>query len=107
MRANPLDGTGEGDPMRYWLIGESYAETEKEFSYMADDLIAMFGKGKVQVSKRVDPGEITIRLPNQRHPHLIIETKSAQDVRKMSKDGPHGIIMCEAGQQDYIVLERA
>ena len=109
MAAHPNDGSGKrgSDPMRYWLIGESYGETEKEFAYLSDDLIEIYGEGVVKPSKRVDPGEIVVQMPDQDAPHMIIETKSAQDVRKMSKDGPHGIIMCEAGQQDFIVLERA
>ena len=108
-RDHPEDGTGQrgSDPMRYWLIGESYGETEKEFQYLADDLLSIFKKSEVTVSKRVDPGQIVVKLGQDDVPHMIIETKSAQDVRKMSKDGPHGIIMCEAGQQDFVVLERA
>jgi|TARA_Y100000310_G_scaffold2263_1_gene2829 hypothetical protein len=109
MRDHPEDGTGQrgSDPMRYWLIGESYGETEKEFQYLVDDLYAIFKNNEVDESKRVDPGQIVVTISGDEKPHLIIETKSAQDVRKMSKDGPHGIIMCEAGQQDFVVLERA
>jgi len=106
MENNPLDGQGDGDPMLYWLIGESYAETEKEFSYISDDLQRIFGGGSVKTSKRIDPGEVVMRLPGERHPRLKIETKSARDIRKMSKDAPHGIIVCEAGQVDFVVLER-
>ena len=29
MQKNPNEGTGEGMPILYWLIGHSYAETEK------------------------------------------------------------------------------
>jgi len=107
MQSNPLDGTGNGPPMLYWLIGQAYSETEREFGYIADDLQRIFGQGAVNATKIVDPGYIQVKMPGERFPRLRIETKSGQDVRKMSKDAPHGIIICEAGQCDLIVFERA
>ena len=107
MQKNPNEGTGEGMPILYWLIGHSYAETEKEFTYISDDFTAIFGEGIVKATKRIDPGKIEVVFPGERHPRLRIETKSGQDVRKMSKDAPHGIILCEAGQLDIAVFERA
>jgi len=98
-------GDGKGPPLLYWLIGASYNETIKEFTYIADDLMAL-GQ-PIKVSKRVDPGEIVLKFPGERKARLVIETKSATDITKMSKDAPHGIIMCEADQMGYIVFERA
>lgn len=105
MQRNPTDGTGSGPPILYWLIGQSYGETEREFGYLSDDLTAL--GLPVNATKRVDPGSIEVKFPDERHPRLRIETKSGQDVRKMSKDAPHGIILCEAGQLDIAVFERA
>jgi hypothetical protein len=107
MEKNPLDGTGAGSPLLYWLIGHAYSETEREFSYISDDLKSLLGEGLVNASKRVDPGSIEVKLPGERFARLRIETKSGQDVRKMSKDAPHGIIICEAGQCDLVVFERS
>ena len=98
-------GDGTNEPLLYWLIGSAYGETIKEFMYISDDLMSL-GQ-PIQSSKRVDPGEIVLRFPKEKKPRLRIETKSATDITKMSKDAPHGIIICEADQVDLIVYERA
>jgi hypothetical protein len=104
---HPEDGNGAGDPFLYWLIGQSYGETRREFFYINDDLQLLgFQKPILEWTTRVDPGYIQIKLPGERHPRLRIETKSSQDITKMSQDPPHGIIVCEAGQQSVEVLER-
>jgi len=104
---HPEDGDGVGDPFLYWLIGKSYSETRREFFYINDDLQLLgFKKPDLDWTKRVDPGHIELKLPKDRHPRLRIETKSSSDITKMSQDPPHGIIVCEAGQQDVVVLER-
>lgn len=105
MADNPEQGDGMRAPILYWLIGDAYSETEREFGYLADDLRAL--GLPVKDTKKVDPGYIEVKLPGDRKPRLRIETKSGQDVRRMSKDAPNGIIMCEAGQQDLAVFERA
>ena len=98
-------GDGINAPLLYWLIGSAYGETIKEFSYIADDLRTL-GQ-PVKQSSRVDPGYIEIKFPDERRPRLRIETKSATDITKMSKDSPHGIIICEPGQVDVLVFDRA
>jgi len=103
--ANPTDGNGKGPPLLYWLIGEAYDETAREFGYISDNLMKL--GLPVVATKRLDPGSIEVKFPDERHPRLRIETKSGRDVRKMSKDAPHGIIICEAGQVDVAVFERA
>ena len=105
MAKHPGDGTGQGPPILYWLIGDAYSETEREFGYISDDLTAM--GLPVSATKRIDPGSIEVKFPDERHPRLRVDTKSGRDVRKMSKDAPHGIIICEAGQVDISVFERA
>ena len=105
MANNPADGTGDGPPILYWLIGKAYSETEREFFYIADDLIKM--GLPVKPPKRIDPGTLEVKFPDERYPRLKIETKSGQDISKMSKDAPHGIILCEAGQIELAIFERA
>jgi len=98
-------GDGQGPPLLYWLIGSAYGETIKEFQYISQDL-ELLGM-PVHYSKRVDPGYIEVKFSDERRPRIRIETKSATDITKMSKDSPHGIIICEADQCDLIVFERA
>lgn len=98
-------GDGIGYPLLYWLVGPTYGETIKEFNYIADDLRSL-GQNPKQ-STRVDPGSIVLKFPDEKRARLIIETKSATDITKMSKDSPHGIMLCEPGQMDVLVFERA
>jgi len=101
----PQEGDGKGPPILYWLIGAAYGETIKEFMYIQEDL-RILGM-PVNATKRVDPGLIEVRFRDEARPRLRIETKSATDIRRMSKDAPHGVIMCEPGQMDLVVFERA
>ena len=101
----PSEGDGRGNPLLYWLIGASYGETIKEFVYIQDHLTSL--GMPVRATKRVDPGQIEVRFPDEARPRVRIETKSGTDIRKMSKDAPHGIIICEPGQVDLVVFERA
>lgn len=95
----PVTERGKKAPPRlYWLVGASYGETEREFTYLGDWLGEM---GLVsEQSKRVDPG--IIRLIDGTR----IVTKSAQDIRTLSKEAPNGIVACEASQLDMAVFER-
>lgn len=106
MAKNPGDGDGVGDPILYWLIGRAYSETRREFWYLVDALKKIF-KGSVKHTTRLDPGYIELTFPGDEKPRLRIETKSGKDVMTMSQDAPHGIVLCEAGQHDLIVFERA
>jgi hypothetical protein len=107
LAANPTDGDGKGPPILIWLIGESYDETAKEFEYLADHLTALFGASLVDVSKRIDPGHIEVKYLDEAKARIRIETKSAAKISRLSKDAPHLVVMCEAGQQGYDVFETA
>lgn len=100
---NPKDGRGDADPILYWLIGESYEETAREFGYLADHFKAL--GFTVEPSKRLDPGHIDCLSGGKLF--VRIETKSAAKISRLSKDAPHGIVMCEAGQQGLEVFETA
>lgn len=97
-------GDGLGPPLLYWLVAADYGETLKEFTYIIDDLLAL--GLPVKSSKVVNPGWIQLQFPNEMKPRLRIETKSGKDISKLSKDSPHGIIICEASQCDVLVFER-
>ncbi len=83
----------------FWLVGESYAETEREFHYLKEHLQAL--NIPIDAPDSIDPGHITLTVDGTR-----IETKSAKDVRKFSKVAPRGIVICEASQVDYVIYER-
>ena len=84
-------------PMPYWLVGNDYDATRKEFEYLKDDLASMHLLGKS--SKRVDPGYIEILgRPNSQEPLAIIRTISSGDVRNIRAEAPFGIMLCEASE---------
>ncbi len=85
-------------PLLYWLVGSSYGETQREFSYLAEWFGAL--GLLVEATKRVDPGHILL-VDGTR-----IETKSALDNRTLSKEAPDGIIGCEASQLDVATFNR-
>ena len=101
---HPGSGDGQGSPLVYWLVGPAYGETQEEFNYIQDDLRTL--GLPVKASTRVDPGYIEVKFPEERRARLRLDTKSATDIRRLSRVAPHGIIMCEPGQMDIQVYER-
>lgn len=97
-RAIELENSGRIKfPMPYWLIGNDYAATTKEFEYIKDDLSRLHILGKS--SKRVDPGYIEILgRPNSNEPLAVVRTISSADVRNIRMESPFGIILCEASE---------
>ncbi len=94
----------EGGNQLYWLIGISYDETEREFTYLGDAFQALGlidekarGNGRTTI---VNPGRITL-IDGTR-----IETKSAGDAVKLTRESPHGILACEASLLSFSVYER-
>jgi len=85
----------------FWLVGDYYEAVRGEWNYLVDDLIKCFGN-IVEVSKVIDPGHITIAGKEG----IRIETKSAQDPKKLATEAPDGILVCEAAQVDYEVYLR-
>lgn len=92
-------------PMPYWLIGNDYAATTKEFEYIRDDLAALHLLGRT--SKRVDPGYIEVLgREGTAEPIAIIRTISASDVRNIRMEAPFGIILCEASELSLEAFSR-
>lgn len=104
MAANPTYGDGVGDPLLYWLVGEDYSQVEAEFHYIEMDLLEL--GYPVDASSRVDPGHIKLQLPKDRNPILVIETKSARDPSRLTRQRPHGILHCEPGLSTVATYER-
>ena len=82
----------------YWLVGEDYAQTSKEYEMLLADL----GELKLlkNATSRVDPGHIDLTDGSR------IETRSANDPVKLTRDGPDGIVQCEAGQNTLETYHR-
>lgn len=93
----------EHDRAVYWLVGVDYLETSREFEYLIEDFSRL--GIKVDASKRVDPGHIYL-LDQIGRRDIRIETRSARDPMKLTRDSPNGIIGCEAGQFDLATYER-
>ena len=76
-----------------WLVGADYSQTKAEFDYICQ----AFEKLNVPIdyTKQVDPGEIRVQGG------FVIYTKSAKDPRKLGREAPDFIIVCEAAQCDY------
>jgi len=98
-------GDGEHDPLLYWLIAASYGEAIKEFTGIEDDLRQL--GFPVKAVKVDSPGYIEVRFPDEGKARLRVEVKSATDTTKLSKDSPHGIMLCEAAQMGVEIYERA
>lgn len=84
----------------YWLVGADYLQTEREFEYLRDDFGTMGLLKEGDCTKRVDPGRLVLKDGTR------IETKSAKDPMKLTRESPDGIIVCEAGQLDLQSYER-
>jgi len=104
MAANPTYGDGVGDPLLYWLVGEDYSQVEAEFHYIKQDLEEL--GYPIDSSNIVDPGHIKLQLPKERNPRLLIETKSARDPSRLTRQRPHGILHCEPGLSTVATYER-
>jgi hypothetical protein len=88
----------EAEPGRYWLVGATYDDTEREWEYLTENFTDL--RQLKTVTKRTDPGKMVL------HDGTIIETKSAKDPRKLSKVAPKGILACEASQLDLQTYNR-
>lgn len=77
----------------YWLVGANYGETRAEYDYICDGFDSL--GWEYVATKHIDPGEIIVAGG------FRVATKSALDPRKLGKEAPDGILVCEGGQLDY------
>lgn len=89
---------GDGGDGLFWLVGEEYADTKREFQYLVDAFTRL--GLSVFSSKNVNPGEIVISGD------IRFETKSANDERKLGAVAPRGILGCEAAQFSVTTYHR-
>lgn len=85
---------------RVWLVGNHYDDTVREF----EELLRMLQRIPKMVTYVAAPKTssrvIRTRLGN------TIRTVSAADIRRISREGPNGIVMAEAAQQSREVFDR-
>ena len=82
----------------FWLVGADYDNTKPEFDYIVE---AANKLGILEfASTVVNPGKIVLKGG------ITISTISAKDPRNISKFSPHGILVCEAAQCDFQVIQR-
>jgi hypothetical protein len=112
-----LQSSGRTEGVIWWLVGRKYENTRKEFQYIGEHLYKFYGpevtgsKDVLYISPNVNPGQIRVRTsPKNANPgvgDLTVSTKSADEVMDLSGEGPHLIILCEAGQLSKAVWDRA
>ena len=81
----------------FWIVADNYELARPEFNYIVDllgDLGAFSSKRDISSPKI---GKATARLKTGEY----IETKTADDVRKLAAVAPDGVIIAEAAQCDY------
>jgi hypothetical protein len=100
-----LESSGKTEGVIIWLVGRKYGNTRKEFQYVSSHLLKMYGKHSISISANVDPGQIKVRTGDPAG-DITISTKSADNPMDLSMEGPHGIVLCEAGQLDIETWNR-
>ena len=93
-------------PIIYWLVGEDYGATEREFGYLRDDFGAL-GWLRPGNYGKINPGTLKIMGGEGRNKlTALIKTKSARDARSLRMEAPSGIVVCEPGQLNLQAFER-
>jgi len=84
----------------YWLIGPDYDQCREEFGYLVRNFEAL---GMVKNCHFPSRDQCTLDIA----PNIRIETKSAKYPAKIAGRACDGIIMCEPGQIDFEIFQRA
>ena len=87
-----------------WLLGPDYAQTRQEFLYIVEALVSIGATDSSMIS-----------LPQTKSQACVLETKwgctieslTTQDPQKIASKAPDIIFMCEPGQIQDGILERA
>lgn len=88
------------DGSLFWLIGKDYSSARGEFSHIAEDMQKLDAIEQVSMP---DDGRWTLHLKGD----IEITTVSADDPLKIATKAPSGIVLCEAGQLDFMTFTRA
>lgn len=86
-----------------WLVGADYERCRGEFEYLIEMLSAL-PQFTGKVTKRIDPGEISIPTITGRP--FTIKTKSASDPTSINMEAPIWILGCEAAHFSQDIYAR-
>lgn len=78
----------------FWIVGPDYEQARAEFDYCAQALTTVGGIADISYPQR---GQCSLTTAW----NATIETKTADDVRKLASQAPDGILMAEAAQHPY------
>ncbi len=85
----------------FWLVGDDYEQCQTEFKNIIDAL-ALVGVVNEKSVSMPQKGAWSATVLNG----IKIKTKTAADVRKLAREAPDGIIMCEAAQMGYDIYQK-
>ncbi len=85
-----------------WIVANSYELTSREFTYILNALKRAL-PFKITASRRVDPGEIRIKVPGG---EFIIKTRSANDAETLRAESPVVTLVCEASTLTFDAFKR-
>lgn len=81
-----------------WLAGNRYEDCEEEYRHIAENAVAA-GIAKTYSTSKEGPWELVYINGH------IVQTIATEDVTKIARKAPAGIIMCEPGRQTYEAFE--
>jgi len=84
-----------------WIVAVSYELTYQEFHNLEDWLKS--SPFEVHASKRVDPGEITLKVPGGL---FVIKTRSGSDAQTLRAESPIATLIGEAALLSFDAYER-
>jgi len=86
----------------YWMVGGEYDDSRKEFDYLLEGLrtLGLIEDRDISIPQR---GPRRFRAFERR---MSVETKSSDDVRRLARDAPAGILINEAALVDYDVYKK-
>ena len=83
----------------YWLVGEDYEQSRKEFEYIKDSLLQLNLLKTHNISMPVRGSWRLLAIDGA----IEVVTKTAKDIRKLGRESPDGILVNEAAQVDFDV----
>ena len=94
----------------YWIVARDYETTHQEFEFINNDLITLGicsvdarGNSKDISTPRVGAWRTRVKREGI---DLEIKSLSLQDILKISRESPNGILVCEAAQAPYDAVPR-
>jgi len=91
----------------FWIVGPDYFQARAEFEHLLPHLDRLDLLDAKTVSQpKNGPWECQTRLRAEGHLPTVVRTRSSTDVMSLASVAPDGILMVEAGQQEYEAYRR-